>query len=165
MEGVSFVDIFDPKVVNKASERDESGSVEVETQGVIGGVVITSGEDLFKLLVGKFSGLFEAIDSLTNFPVDVTVGVNFVLQLVLIDDFLGDVPSMHAHVLDSVERGVQVHVGDAHVHLFCARSGQDTVPVDFDSFEARSFRAGGTRIVCDEVAAYGDPGSVWFVFF
>ena len=102
MEGVSFVDIFDPKVVNKASERDESGSVEVETQGVIGGVVITSGEDLFKLLVGNFAGLFKAVYSLTNFHVDVTIGVKFVLQLVLINDFLRDVLLMHVHVLKSV---------------------------------------------------------------
>ena len=53
--------------------------MEVETWGVLGGVVITSDEDLFKLLVGKFASLFEAVDSLTNFHVDVTVGANFVL--------------------------------------------------------------------------------------
>ena len=34
---------------------------------------------LFKLLVGEFAGLFEAVDSLTNVHVDVTAGSNFVL--------------------------------------------------------------------------------------
>ena len=56
----------------------------------------------FKLLVGEFAGLFEAVDSLANFHVDVTAGSNFVLQLVLIDDFLGDVLSMYVHVLEAV---------------------------------------------------------------
>ena len=37
--------------------------------------------------------------------------------------------------------------------------------MDFDGFEAHSFSACGTGIVSDEVAAYGDPGSVWFVLF
>ena len=99
MEGVGFVDIFDSKVISGKSEGDGSGLVEVETRGVLRGVVITSGEDLFKLLVGKLSGLFEAVDSLIDFHVDVTVGANFVLQLVVINDFLGDVPSMREHVL------------------------------------------------------------------
>ena len=79
VEGVGFVDKFHPKVVNNESERDGSGFVEVESWGVLGRVVVTSGEDFFKLLVGKFAGLFEAVDGLTNFHVDVTVGVNFVL--------------------------------------------------------------------------------------
>ena len=71
---------------------------------------------------------------------------------------------MHAHVLNLAERGVQVHVEDVHAHPFCARSGEDTVPVDFDGFEARSFRACGTRVVCDEVAACSDLGSDWYSF-
>ena len=37
--------------------------------------------------------------------------------------------------------------------------------MDFDSFETRSFGACGTGIVRDEVAACGDPGSVWFISF
>ena len=69
---------------------------------------------------------------------------------------------MYVHVLRSVERGVQVHVGDVHAHPFCAWSGEDAVPVDFDGFEAHSFLACGTRVVCDEVTACSDPGSVLF---
>ena len=84
--------------------------MQVETRGVFGRVEITSGKDLFKFFVGKFSGLFETINGLTNFHVDVTVGANFVLQLVLIDDFLGGVPLMHTHVLKLVQWDVQVHV-------------------------------------------------------
>ena len=37
--------------------------------------------------------------------------------------------------------------------------------MDFDGFEALSLCACRTGIVFDEVAACGDPGSVWFVFF
>ena len=79
MEGIGFVDIFDPEVVNNMSERDGSDFVEVESRGVLGRVVITHGEDFFKLLVSKFAGLFEAADSLANFNVDVTIKSNFVL--------------------------------------------------------------------------------------
>ena len=65
VEGVGFVDIFDPEVVNNESERDGYGLVEAETRGVL-------------------------------------AGPNFVLQLVIIDDFLGDVLSMHAYVFKSI---------------------------------------------------------------
>ena len=34
--------------------------------------------------------------------------------------------------------------------------------MDFYGFEARSFRACGTRIVCDEATACSDPSSVLF---
>ena len=52
MEGVRFVDIFDPKVVNNESEGDRSGFVKVESRGVLRRVVVTRGKDFFKLLVG-----------------------------------------------------------------------------------------------------------------
>ena len=42
--------------------------MEVEARGVLGRVVITSGEDFFKLFVGEFAGLFEAVDSLPYIP-------------------------------------------------------------------------------------------------
>ena len=53
--------------------KDGSCFVEIESQDVLGRVVITGGKDLFKLLVGEIAGLFEAVDSLTNFHVDVTI--------------------------------------------------------------------------------------------
>ena len=102
VEGIRFVNIFDSNVVNNEGERDGSGLVDVEAWGVLGRVVVTSGKDLFKLLVGEFAGLFETVDGLINNHVDVTVGANFVLQVVFTDDFLGDVASMNAHVLESV---------------------------------------------------------------
>ena len=37
--------------------------------------------------------------------------------------------------------------------------------MDFDRFEACSFRACGNGIVCDDVATCGDSGSVRFVHF
>ena len=53
--------------------------MQVETWSVLGRVVAASGEDLYKLFDSKFAGLFEAVDSLTNFHVDETVKTNFVL--------------------------------------------------------------------------------------
>ena len=55
VEGVSFVEKFDPEAINDESERDGSGLVEVETRGVLGGVVITSGEDFSSCLLASLS--------------------------------------------------------------------------------------------------------------
>ena len=37
--------------------------------------------------------------------------------------------------------------------------------MNFDSFKSRSLRACRNGIACEEVAACGDPGLVWFVLF
>ena len=48
---------------------------------------------------------------MSDFNVDISIGVNNVGQFVLVNDFLGNIPEVHAHVLKSIKGGVQIHVG------------------------------------------------------
>ena len=61
MQGVVFVHLLDPKVVDNKGEGDKVGFVEIQARSILGRTVPSSGKDLFELLVGKFSSLLEAV--------------------------------------------------------------------------------------------------------
>ena len=61
--------------------------------------------------VCKKSSLFKAIHCSSDFDVDIAIGYNEVGQVVLVNDFLGNIAEVHTHVLKSIKGGVQIHVG------------------------------------------------------
>ena len=48
---------------------------------------------------------------MSDFDVDISIGSKEVGQVVMFNDFLGNILEVHAHVLKSIEAGVQIHVG------------------------------------------------------
>ena len=84
MQGISFVGVFDPKVVNNKGEEDWASLMEIQARSILGREVPSSGKDLFKLLVGHFTSLLEAVHGDCN--VDETVGGNFGGKVVVLDD-------------------------------------------------------------------------------
>ena len=63
------------------------------------------------MFVCKKSSLFETINHLSNFDVDISIGGNEVGKFVLVNDFLGNIVEVHVHVLKSIKGGIQIHVG------------------------------------------------------
>ena len=63
------------------------------------GMIVGSGKDFFQLLVGKATGLFEAVDGHADFAVDPPVVVNEIAEAVFVDDFVGDGIDVETHVL------------------------------------------------------------------
>ena len=61
--------------------------------------------------------MFEAIHFSSDFDVDIAIGGNEVGQFVLVNDFLGNIAEVHAHVLKSIKVGVHIHVGYAKEKL------------------------------------------------
>ena len=48
---------------------------------------------------------------MSDFDVDISIGGNEVGQFVLVNDLLGNIAEVHAHVIKSIKGGVQIHVG------------------------------------------------------
>ena len=54
--------------------------------------------------------LFEAIHCLSDFIVDISIVGNEVGKFVLVNDFLGNIVEVHAHILKPIKGGDQSHV-------------------------------------------------------
>ena len=61
---------------------------------------------------------------MSSFDVDIAVGGNEVGQFVLVNDFLGNIAEVHAHVLKLVKGGVQIHIGYVKAKLTSVLGGE-----------------------------------------
>ncbi len=75
----------------------------------------------------------EIIHATAHFKVDPGVTGNIV-ELVLVDEFLGDVRKLDADVLWPVERGVQIEVLEVHGGKPGIMLRENTVDKQFDKF-------------------------------
>ena len=79
--------IFNTKVIDTECEEGGSTYVAPDTIGGFEGVMTVAGETSNQLLVGKNCCLFQTIDTFVYLTVDITVGVNKVLNLVCLEKF------------------------------------------------------------------------------
>jgi hypothetical protein len=82
---------------------------------------------------GKDACLGETVHATAHFKVDPEVAGNLV-ELVLVDEFLGDVRKLDADVLWTVKRGVQIEVLEVHGGKPGITLGENTVDKQFDKF-------------------------------
>jgi hypothetical protein len=91
------------------------------------------GKAVSEEIVGKDACLGETIHATPHFKVDPGVAGN-VVELVLINEFLGDVCKLDADVLWPVERGVQLEVLEVHGGKPGVTLGENTVDKRFNKF-------------------------------
>jgi hypothetical protein len=125
---------FDTKIVNGKGKSCVLISVAPETRGLGNWEVSARGKVLFELIVRKDGNLFEAIHAFADLEVDKTFGVKVLDgEIILIDDFLGNIAVVDAHVL------VNEHVGEKKKILQVTSAirgakmgiGNDTIEMEF----------------------------------
>jgi hypothetical protein len=130
---VGITNILDGKVVDNECKHDGAPFVAPEPGG--GGCLVVvkfckAGSEEF---VGKDACLGETIHATAHFKVDPGVARNLV-ELVLVNEFLGDVCKLDADVLWPVKPGVQIEVLDVHGGKPGIMLGENTVDKQFDKF-------------------------------
>ncbi len=110
---VGITNVLDGKVVDNECKHDGAPFVAPEPGG--GGclVVVKFGEAFSEEFVGKDACLGETVHAMAHFEVDPGIAGNLI-ELVLFDEFLGDVRKLDADVLWTVERGLQIEVFEIH---------------------------------------------------
>ncbi len=96
-------------------------------------VVVKFGKGVSGEFVSKDACLRENVHAMAHFEVDPGVPGNLV-ELVLVNEFLGDVHKLDADVLWPVERGVQIEVFEVHGGKPGITLGENTVDKQFDEF-------------------------------
>ncbi len=96
-------------------------------------VVVKFGKAVLEEFVGKDVCLGEIVHATAHFKVDPGVAGNLV-ELVLVDEFLGDVCKFDADVLWPVKRGVQIEVFEVHGGKPGITLGENTIDKQFDKF-------------------------------
>ncbi len=130
---VGITNILDGKVIDNECKHDRVPFVASEPGGDGCLVVVKFGKAVSEEFVGKDACLGETIHAMAHFKVDPGVAGNLV-ELVLVDDFLGDVRKLDADVLWPVERGVQIEVLEVHGGKPGITLGENTVDEQFDKF-------------------------------
>ncbi len=130
---VGITNILDGKIVNNECKHDGAPFVAPEPEG--GGclIVVKFGKAVLEEFAGKDACLGDTIHATVHFKVDPGFAGNLV-ELVLVNEFLGDVRKLDVDVLWPVERGVQIGVLEVHGGKPGITLGENTVDKQFDDF-------------------------------
>ncbi len=133
MVQVDIPNVLDGKVINDECKHDKASFVVPEPWVGGGLVVVEFGKVFSEEFVGKGACLGETVHAPAHFKVDPGVAGNLV-ELVLVDEFLGDVHKLDADVLWLVKRGVQIEVFQIHGGKPGITLGENTVDKQFEEF-------------------------------
>ncbi len=128
---VGIVNVLGGKVVNNECKHDRVPFVVPEPGG--GGclVVVKFGKAVSEEFVGKDACLGETVHAAAHFEVDPGV-TGKLIELVLVDEFLGDVHKLDADVLWPVKLGVEIEVLEVHGGKPGIMLGENTVDKQFN---------------------------------
>ncbi len=102
MIGIRLREEFDAKVINRESERGATVGVAPESGCVRDREVTGGGEVRFELIVRKNGSFLEAVHTLADFDVDITLGVEIRSgEIVFGNDFGREITAVNAHVLEN----------------------------------------------------------------
>ncbi len=110
---VGITNVLDGNVVNNECKHDRVPFVVSEPGGGSCIIVVKFSKAVLEEFVGKNACLGETVHATVHFKVDPGVTGNLV-ELVLVDEFLGDVPKIDGDVLWSVNWVVQIEVLEVH---------------------------------------------------
>ncbi len=130
---VGITNVLDGKVINNECKHDGVPFVAPEPGG--GGclVAVAFGKAVLEEFVGKDACLGETVHATVHFKVDPGVTGKFV-ELVLVDEFLGDVRKLDVDVLWWVEGGVEIEVLEVNGGKPGIKLGENTADKQFDKF-------------------------------
>ncbi len=130
---VGITNALDGKVINNECKHDGAPFVVPEPRGCGCLVVVEFSKAVLEEFVGKDACLGETVHATVHFKVDPGVAGNLV-ELVLVNEFLGDVRKLDADVLWPVEWGVQIEVLEVHGGKPGITLVENTVGKQFDEF-------------------------------
>ncbi len=130
---VGIANVLDSKVVDDESKHDGAPFVAPEPGG--GGclIVVEFGKAVLEEFFGKDACLGETVHATAHFKVDLGV-TSKLIELVLVNEFLGNVHKLDADVLWPVERGVEIDVLEVHGGKPGIMLGENTVDKQFGEF-------------------------------
>ncbi len=121
-----ITNVFDGKVINNECKHDGVPFVASEPGGGGCFVVVNTGEAVLEEFVNKDACLGETVHATVHFKVNPKV-VGDLVELVLVNEFEGDVRRLDADVLWLVKRGVQIEVLEVHGGKPGITLGENTV--------------------------------------
>ncbi len=166
MIGICFAEVLDTEIVDGEREGGTTSLVAPKTGGVADGIVSVGSEVCLELVIREDGGLLESVHALADFDVDVSFRIEMGIgQVILVNDLLGDVTAMDAHVL------VYEHVGDKKkvLEIACAIPGtkmgvgNHAVEVEFEVDETDG---GGADVLVsvEAITADSHAETVYFGF-
>jgi hypothetical protein len=163
---VGIANVLNGKVLNDECKHDGVPLVAPEPGGggcLVGGclVVVTFSKGVLEEVVSKDACLGGTVHATAHFKLDPGVTGKFV-ELVLVNEFSGDVRKLDVDVLWPVERGVEIEVLKVHGAKPSIALGEKTVDEQFDKFNQA---CGVTYIsrICNVVATNGDACTVGII--
>ncbi len=142
---VGISDVLNGKVINNECKDDEVPLVMPETGGNGCLIVVELGKAVSEEVVSKDACLGETVHATAHFKVEPGV-IGKLVELVLVNELLGDVSKLDADILWPVERGVEIEILEVHGGKISVTLGENTVDEQFYKF--------------DVVAANGDVRTV-----
>jgi hypothetical protein len=155
---VGITNVLNSKVIDNEFKHDGSPLVMPETG--VGGclVVVGFGKAVLEEVFSKDVCLGETVHAMVHFKVDPGVTGKLV-ELVLVNEILGDISKLDVDVLWLVKGGVEIEILEVHGGKLSITLGEDTVDEQFYKFNQA---CGGTYIsgIRNVVTTNGDACTV-----
>jgi hypothetical protein len=131
---VGIANVLDGKVVDNEYKHERAPFVAPEPRA--GGclIVVEFGKAVSEEFVCKDACLGETVHAMAHLEVDPGV-TGKLIELVIVNEFLGDVRKLDADVLWPVKRGVEMEVLEVHGGKPGIKLGENTVDEQFDRFD------------------------------
>jgi hypothetical protein len=101
--GISFVEVFDTKVVNGEDERSAMSVVAPENSAEVDRSITKRSKVVAELFISEGASLFEAVHAFANFKVAKTLGIEICIsEVMFVSDLLGEIAAMDLHVLEDL---------------------------------------------------------------
>jgi hypothetical protein len=130
---VGIANVLNGKVVNDECKHDGVPFVVPETGGSGCLIVVKFGKVVSEEVDSKDACLGETVHAMAHFKVDPRVTGKLV-EIVLVNEFLGDVHKLDADILWPVKRGVEIEVLEVRGGKPSITLGENTVDEQFDKF-------------------------------
>ena len=111
MFGMAAADILDAKVIHNEYKDDGSPFVVPEAWDGVALIVFVLGQTLSEEIIGKLAGLFQPIDPFGDLEVYPVIE-HKLSEVVLVDEFLGNLGEVDADIFGSIKGIAQVKVGE-----------------------------------------------------
>ncbi len=128
------------------------------------GLVISFSKNVgSKEIIGKNTGLGQAITALVNLKVNPTVTIA-TLKIVLLNEFQWNVSNFNADIFRVRHQNIKVEILDVHGAKMCTWARKHAVEKKLDKFKGHGV---GSHVTweADMIATDGDAGAIRIIFF
>ena len=132
---VVFLGVADKEIVNNKGKKEIAGAMTEKSWCTTTLVEVMGCQVLDERLISNVPCLFETVHAAVDAHIEISIGCDQIVKVVMIEDGFGDKAGVNSHVLRFCQAMTQVEIGDVQCACFSRRMGEHGIDGDLESSE------------------------------